>query len=368
MDKVLIADSDRSHVGIIRKGFKELHHFELLTALNGKTAIEKLQQQKVSVFVTDCFLPDMQGVDLLAYMTHNHPFTPCIVMLEPGKPKPWFSNHAGHEDMLYYLERPFEFGTLASMIFVGLNLKDEGLTRKGMTLRHLLPLIEISSKTCRMEISSGNEKKGFFYFHNGILLDAIYNNLSGEEAAKEMIEWDGITISFSELPEKRKVINVNAKLMDIADAKWKKTTQSEPETPPTPAQLVPPEPSSKIEGALKRYAGMLKTIKGYMGLAILNPDGTVIASDSAAEHIDFKLFSSDFNSMLFNCNKILHLKGFDQCTGFTVHTKKGIIVMMSSDVYKHGNFRFIGLMAPEGNGYFLQVQLEKVIPQILAAA
>lgn len=368
MDKVLIADSDREHVSTIRKGFKELHHFELLTALSGKTALETLQQQKVSVFVTDIFFPDMQGIDLLAYMTQNYPSTPCIVMLEQGKPKPWFSNRGGNEDLLYYLEKPFEFGALASMIFVGLNLKDEGLTRRGMTLRNLLPLVEISSKTCRMEVVSGGGKKGFLYFHNGVLLDAIFNNKSGEDAAREMTGWDGIKISFSDLPDKRKIININAKLMDIADAKWKKTVTSRSAAPPAPAQPAPPEPASKIEGALKRYAGVLKTIKGYMGLAILSSDGTILATDSAAEPVDFKLFSSDFNSMYFNCNKTLHQKGFDQCTGFTIHTKKGIIIMMSSDVYKHGNFRFIGLMAPEGNGYFLQVQLEKVIPQILAAA
>jgi CheY-like chemotaxis protein len=375
MDKVLIADSDRDHLSVIRKGFQDLHHFELLTAITGQAAMETLQQQKVSVFVTDYHLSDMDGIDMIAYMTRNHPSIPCIIMLEPGKPKPWFSSRTGHEDLLYYPEKPFEFGTLASMIFVGLNLRDEGLSKKGIMLKNFLPLIELSSKTCRMEVACGSEKNGFMYFHNGVLLDAICNNQTGEAVAREMVGWEGVKITFSDLPEKRKLIKINAKLMDIAGAKWKKTAQ--PAAEPAPEKPAEPtrqeavskqEPLSKFETALKRYASVLKTIKGYLGLAILSPDGTVLAADTPGDAVDFKNFAFDFNNMMVHCNKTVRTKGFEQCTGFTVHTKKGIIVMMASDVYKHGNFRFIGLMSPEGNGYFMQVQLEKVIPQILSAA
>ncbi len=369
MDKVLIADSDRELLSIIRKGFQELHHFELLTAINGQAAIETLQHQRVSVFVTDSRLSDMDGIDLIAYITRNHPSIPCIIMLEPGKQKPWFSGRTDHEDLLYYLEKPFEFGALGSMIFVGLNLRDEGLSKKGITLKNFLPLIELSSKTCRMEVSCGSDKNGFMYFHNGVLLDAISNNQSGETVARDMAKWDGVKITFSELPEKRKLIKINARLMDIAGAKWKKSTQ--PEAAPSPDKPAKPsakEPISKFEVALKRYASVLKTIKGYQGLAVLSPEGSVLAVDSPGNAIDFKNFAFDFNNMMIHCNKTVRTKGFEQCTGFTVHTKKGVIVMMSSDVYKHGNFRFIGLMSPEGNGYFLQVQLEKIIPQILSAS
>ncbi len=375
MDKVLIADSDKEHLGVLRKGFKELHHFELLTALTGQTAIETLLQQKISVFVTDFRLSDMEGIDLIAYLTRNHPSIPCIIMLEPGKPKPLFSNRPTPEEMLAYLEKPFEFGALASLIFAGLTLRDEGLAKKGITLRNFLPLIELYAKTCRMEVTCGTDKTGFLYFHNGIILDAICNNQTGESVARDMAGWDGVKITFSELPEKRRLIKINAKLMDIAGAQWKKPSPAEPapapekpEAPKRPEPATKQEPVSKIEAALKRYVGVLKTIKGYQGLAILSPDGTVLAADTPGDAVDFKNFAFDFNNMLIHCNKTVRTKGFDQCNGFTVHTKKGIIIMMASDVYKHGNFRFIGLMAPEGNAYFLQVQLEKIIPQILAAS
>ena len=177
-------------------------------------------------------------------------------------------------------------------------------------------------------------------------------------------------------------------LIDIAGAKWKEndrpaapsaqktapapsakdqTKIDRPSIAPPPA-ATPPSPSagSRLEMALKRYSAALRAIKGYRGLAILSPDGAVLAADTAEEPLEFSNFAAEFNNIISFCNKAATQKGFDQCTGVTLHTKKGIIIMMASDVYKHGNFRFIGLLSPDANGYFMQIQMEKAIPQILA--
>jgi CheY-like chemotaxis protein len=377
MDKVLIVDSDKANLDRIEKGFKELHHFELLTAQSGKSAITILKKTKITVLITDINLPDVDGVQLLAYMTRNHPSTPCVVMLEPGKPRPWFTDRTGHEDVLYYLEKPFEFGALASIIFVGLNLKDEGLTMKGMTLRNFLPLIILSRKTCRMEVDSGSQKKGYLYFDTGVLLDAHYNNTTGDQAAKDMANWESVSISFAKLPKDKIEQKIHTKLLEIAGAIWKEKAKPKP-TPqkqeaaqpakPVSASPLPPTGQSKLQTALSRHINIIKTIKGYIGLAILRPDGSILAYDVIDKSIDFKGFSKEFNNLFAQCSTTVRQKGMDQCTGLTIHTKKAIIIMMTSDVYKEGNFRFIGIMSPESNGFFMQSQLLRVIPQILAPA
>ena len=376
MDKVLIVDSDNENLDRIVKGFKELHHFELLTAQSGKSAISILKKTKITVLVTDIKLSDIDGAQLLAYMTRNHPSTPCVVMLEPGNPRPWFTDRTGHEDILYYLEKPFEFGALASVIFVGLNLKDEGLTLKGMTLKNFLPLIVLSRKTCQMEDISGSQKKGYLYFNTGVLLDAHYNNTTGDQAAKDMAKWKSVSISFSKLPKEKNKQKINTKLLEIAGAIWKEkpSPKAPPKQPPVIQLITPavPAPSSaagqsKLQTALSRNAGILRTIKGYIGLAILSPDGNILASDVADKSIDFRGFSKEFNHLFAQCSKTVSQKGLNRCTGLTVHTEKAVIIMMTSDVYKQGNFRFIGLMSPEGNGFFMQSQLLRVIPQVLAS-
>lgn len=378
MDKVLIVDSDTDNLSKIQNGFKELHHFELLTAQSGRAAIDILKKTKITVLITDINLPDFDGVQLLAYMTRNHPSTPCVVMLEPGKPRPWFTDRTGHEDVLYYLEKPFEFGALASIIFVGLNLKDEGLTMKGMTLKNFLPLIILGRKTCRMEVIGGSQKKGYMYFDTGVLLDAEYNNTRGDQAAKDMAKWESVNITFSELPKDKTQQKVHTKLLEIAGAIWKEKPKAKPAPGQTPArppgQTSGPKASgtlvgqSKLQTALSRYVNILRTIKGYYGMAILNPAGNVLAADIANDAISIESFSKELNNMFANCSKTVNQKGLEKCTSFTIHTSKAIIMMMSSDVYKQGNFRFVGLMAPDGNGFFMQTQLLRIIPQILSAA
>jgi hypothetical protein len=304
-------------------------------------------------------------------------------MVEAGKPKPWFTDRTGHEDILYYIEKPIEFGALASVIFVGLNLKDEGLTLKGMTLKNYLPAMALARKTCQLEVVSGNQKKGFMYFKEGVLLDAECNGSKGDEAAKEMAGWVGISLTISTLPEEKHAQRIETKLMEIAGAIWRqktKTASSEKssQASPQPIPLTKPSPQpaapapikgqSKLQESVSRQAGILKTIKGYMGLAVLNPGGDVLAVDSASESLDIKSISKEFNDLFGKCNVFVTKKGLDRCSGFTMHTQKTVIIMLTSDAYKEGNFRFIGFLAPEGNGYYMQTQLSKIIPQILGAA
>ncbi|RJP94874.1 MAG: response regulator [Desulfobacteraceae bacterium] len=369
MDKVLIVDSDIENLKKIENGFKELHHFKLLTATDGKTAIDILQQTKVTVVVTNISLPVIDGAELIAYMTRNHRATPCVIMLEPGKPKPWFTDRTGHEDILYYIEKPFEFGALASVIFVGLNLKDEGLTIKGMTLKNFLPVMALSRKTCQIEVVSGGQKNGFMYFKEGVLLDAESNGFTGDAAAKNMAAWDGVSLTISALPKKNHTQRIETKLMEIAGAIWRQKSK----TPSSGSQIQPlrspeQEKQSKLQESVSRCVSILRTIKGYMGLAVLNPGGDILAMDRAMETLDIKSFSTEFNDLFAKCSQSVTKKGLERCTGLTVHTPKAVIIMMTSDAYKEGNFRFIGFMAPEGNGYFMQTQLSKIIPQILASA
>ena len=92
----------------------------------------------------------------------------------------------------------------------------------------------------------------------------------------------------------------------------------------------------------------------------MNTNGHVLAADFAETPIDFNRFSAEFTAILNQCNFVAARQGFQKCNGFTVHTEKSVLSMIAA-----GNYHFISLMSPEGNGFFMQVQLEKIIPQIL---
>ncbi|GEM_PF-574053 len=218
MDKILIVDSDRNFLQELVSGLQKVHQFEILTATTGDAAISILKTQKVSVFVTDVETPNLDSLDLLAYMTNNCPNTPCIIMTDWGKP--WFGKRLSQQSFLYHLEKPFEIGALVSAIFVGLNLRDEGSHFKGMTMMSLLPLMELYQKTCRMKVTAADKGNGYLYFRDGVLLDAHMKDMSGEDAAREIAKWNKISIELSDLPRHRTRKRVKTRLNDMAGFSW----------------------------------------------------------------------------------------------------------------------------------------------------
>jgi CheY-like chemotaxis protein len=218
MDKVLVADGNTEFLEATKAGLEKVRQFEVLTAANGRDAISLLSENPVSVLAADIEIPGFDALELLAYMSQKHPGTPCIVMIDRGKP--WFKKRSSQQSFLYHLEKPFQIGSLVSAIFVGLNLRDEGINAQGMTMASLLPLLEIQQKTCRMQVRAAGKRTGFLYFENGEIIDAHCKDLSVHEAAMQIASWNRISFSFSELPRRRTRRRVKTKLMDFADATW----------------------------------------------------------------------------------------------------------------------------------------------------
>ncbi|MFO7495110.1 MAG: response regulator [Desulfobacterales bacterium] len=172
----MIVDGDRENLEFLEKGFSKLHQFKVRTIADGREALAALNRGNFAVLVTDLHTPAISGLELLAYMTQHHPGTPCIVMSEHGKP--WFKKKMDQQSFLYHIEKPFELGALATAIFIGLNIKDEGIAiKKGMAMSSFLPLVEVEKKTCRIEVKSAGKGKGFLYFNEGVLIDAHFAEL-----------------------------------------------------------------------------------------------------------------------------------------------------------------------------------------------
>ncbi len=371
MDKVLIVDGNADFVASLKDGLDKMHQFEVLTASDGEAAVEILSKDKVSVFVTDINTPKLDGLELLAYITQEHASTPCIVMTDYGKP--WFRKRMDQQEVLYHLEKPFEIGALASAIFVGLNLRDEGMNYRGMTMSSILPLIEIEQKTCRMEIKTAGKGKGYLYFDEGVLIDAHFKGLTGEKAALEISEWDRIVIKFSDLPRRRTRTRVKTHLMDMAGATWMReetelldedagteafldeTTASEPPIDPQVADMV-----------LQRQLEEFKSIKGYLAVAVVSRDGDVLASDQWPGSLDLERLAVGVSSIFSVSEETIAQIGFPQGEALTLHTQNGIILFVSSPMETVADIRLMGITAPDGNWFYMKVQLENLFPKLMA--
>ncbi len=163
-------------------------------------------------------------------------------------------------------------------------------------------------------------------------------------------------------PDKTKLKQENPSASPVA-ADSAADRQSTGAGKPAPAQTKNP---NRLQTAVDRNSGILRTIKGYKGMAVINSDGKVLAADLPEESIDFNAVAEAVNRMHMDCSKHLGQKGMGPCNGLTLHTPQGLLSMRTTDLYAGGNYRFIAALSEEGNGHFLQVQLKTIIPKIMS--
>lgn len=88
MKNILIVDDDPNLLTGIKEYFEySKNQFEMHTALNGKEAIKILEFSPIDLVVTDLKMPEMNGIELLAFINRDYPRIPTIVMSGFGTPK-----------------------------------------------------------------------------------------------------------------------------------------------------------------------------------------------------------------------------------------------------------------------------------------
>jgi len=213
-----MVDDEEAFILSIGDGLKEYSSgFNVLTAENGKAAVDVLESRKIDLVVTDLSMPQMDGFELLAYMSNNFPSIPAIVLSAYGTPI--IKNRLKTLGPIrFFLEKPVDVKTLATAIMGCLKEASKSSFVKSISIGSFLQLIQMEQKTCILEINrEGGTQKGFFYFIKGELFNAVYGDTQGEKAAREMIAWDNAEIRFRDLPLKEYKIKklISTELMSL---------------------------------------------------------------------------------------------------------------------------------------------------------
>ena len=213
MDKILIVDDDLKVQKILRARLQEYKDkFETMLANNGAEAIKVLQQNSISVVVTDIVMPEIDGLEFLAHVKENYPETPCFVMTAYGTPE---IEAKLSKSTLRIFNKPFLINDLADAVIQVLEQDAPGGTLKGISVSSFLQLIQMEEKTCLLEIVSSGDEKGFFYFKDGELYDAVYDGFNGEEAAFRLLAFDKASIRLKNLSDDKIVKRINVSLMNL---------------------------------------------------------------------------------------------------------------------------------------------------------
>ena len=198
-DKILIVDDDIKLLGSLKNGLQKFGQFDILTAVHGVQALAILKTARPAIMVTDLQMPRMDGVELLSIVTRDFPNILCIVTTE-------LKDHALRKkfqgDSLFsYVNKPFNHIRLHGEIIKMLDCRDEINFRPGIYITAMLPLINLMQKSCILEANAGRDKKGIFYFENGVISDVRTQTQSGSPALEEMLTWGPARYEINPLPD-----------------------------------------------------------------------------------------------------------------------------------------------------------------------
>ena len=239
MKNVLIVEDDAIFLEIIILTLKKHNgKYNILTAKNGIEAKKILEKEKISLLVTDIMMPECDGLSLLAYVNDRKYVFPCFVMSAYGTPE---IRQLIPKDVLHFFSKPFPTDKLAVAIEKELNKGVVDNVVSGISITSFLLLVEMDKKTCLFEVILPNKDKGLFYFNKGVLFNASFKGLRGEDAVLSLLQAEKAQFRFKTLPDKQlpKAIEKDLSTL-IKEAKStgiEDSQKNELESPPPPEKL-----------------------------------------------------------------------------------------------------------------------------------
>lgn len=213
MKQVLIVDDEVSLLKSIEVGLKNYKdQFGVLTAHNGKEAVDILRSEKVDLVISDLRMPEMDGFELLAIISAVYPFLPAIVMTAFATPE--IEERLNVAGSYRLLEKPLDFEKLADAIADGLQQESKDGSVAGFSLENFLQLLAMEKKTSLLYVKS-EKRDGYIFLDRGEVRAAISGDLKGEEAFFALLGCGNVQLTFKKLPKKKVVRMISKPLMTL---------------------------------------------------------------------------------------------------------------------------------------------------------
>ena len=210
---LVVDDEDTLRMIMVGRFEDYQDRFNVFTASNGKEAVKILESETIDLVVTDLKMPEMDGIELIAYMSANFPSTPTIAASAYCTPE----IQAKLEGLgtLRVMDKPVNLDLLAQTVLKGLEQSHQGGSLSGISLSSFLQIIEMEEKSCMVEVHGEAQQRGFFYLIQGELHDAVCGQKNGEDAACEMVAWENVQLYLKDLPRKKPERRINKSLMSV---------------------------------------------------------------------------------------------------------------------------------------------------------
>jgi DNA-binding NtrC family response regulator len=202
--KILIVDDDPEVLSVFAAAVNATGRYDVLTAENGKIALELIKFIKIHVIAVDLSIPDMDGIQLLKAIHRREPNIGLFLMT--WHPASEFQGSVSDINLGGIFEKPLEMPTVLKEIQNCLRSDSKGEIQ-GFSTTAFLQMIQMEEKTCTIQVRSG-DRFGFLFFRKGQLIAAETGEKKNEDAAYDIINWKDTTIEVTHAdPGKRTEIN-----------------------------------------------------------------------------------------------------------------------------------------------------------------
>src|SRR6267142_4914126 len=119
---ILVADDERSIRLTLETGLT-LNGFRVTCARTGREALEAARESTFDAVVSDIFMPDGDGLEVVRELRAISPATPIILITAQGSVE--LAVRAVSEGASDFIAKPFEIATLAAVVRRHLNARSE---------------------------------------------------------------------------------------------------------------------------------------------------------------------------------------------------------------------------------------------------
>lgn len=111
--KLLVVEDEPNLLSIIRKGLSENNN-EVSVAMDGRTALEMIQEHNFDVVILDIMIPEINGIEICRRLRASKNFVPILLLTALGTTENVVTGlNAGADD---YMAKPFKFTELEARI------------------------------------------------------------------------------------------------------------------------------------------------------------------------------------------------------------------------------------------------------------
>ena len=278
--KVLIVDDEKPFLLSLKDGLSaNSDEYQIITAENGREAVEVLRSMPIDLLVTDLKLPEMNGFELLAWTSRHQPQLPVIVISAFGTPE--IEARLEKMDTLQFLDKPLDLQMLQEGISNGLNAGGKSFIR-GITLATFLQLMKVEKKNCTLKVIN-SDCDAYLYVRQGELIDAELAELTGMAAAMEIVSWNDSEIEMDGICRRQEdVITLSLEHLLIEAFRLKDETdelkRAEAEKAPTPAaeKVVAIEEGESVATIHKPLANLLTKLAAVQEYAIFDKNNQLV--------------------------------------------------------------------------------------------